>query len=115
MNYSEVLIWIASFWMLVTVGLPFIIEFIYEKIAKPKTEKWRSFWSWLIPIAIMYVIWFGGNMFEVETFLNEYTLWWTPAIFGGLAAAISNYGWNNVPWIKQIIVWIIGQIPKRKK
>ncbi len=113
-NGSEVLIWLASFWALATIGIPFVIEFIYEKIAKPKTSLWKSIWSWTIPILGFYVAWFAGKLFDVG-FLVEYEIWWVPGIMGAIAALIANLGWNNVPWLKVAIIEIIKLLPKTRK
>lgn len=110
-NGFDVMLWLSSFWLLATIGIPFITEFIYENIAKPKTSLWKSIWSWLIPIAGFYVAWAAGQITDIG-FLAEYDVWWSPAIMGALAAAISNYGWENVGWIKTAIKEIIKRIPK---
>jgi hypothetical protein len=114
MDYTEILLWLSSFWTLATVGIPFVIEFIYKKIVEPQTSLWKSIWSWAIPIIGFYVAWIVGTQFDIG-FLAEYELWWTPAIMGAFAAAISNYGWNNIPWIKTAIINIIDLLPKTKK
>ena len=114
MDFGEILLWLSGFWALATVGIPFIIEFIYEKITIPETSLWKSIWSWVIPIIGFYIAWIVGQQFDIG-FLAEYDLWWTPAIMGALAAAIGNYGWNNIPWLKAAIIEIIKLLPKAKK
>ena len=111
---EEIIIIIGSFWSFSTIAVPFVIELIYEKIAEPQTKLWKSIWSWVIPIALTYVLWLVGIYFEIG-YLVEYTVWWTPAIFGAISAGISNYGWNNIPWVKQMIIYIISLLPKFKK
>ncbi len=114
MDFSEILLWLSGFWALATVGIPFIIEFIYEKIAEPKTSLWKSIWSWILPIAGFYAAWVVGMWYEIG-FLAEYEVWWVPGIMGATAAAISNFGWNNIPWLKTAIIELIKLLPKTRK
>lgn len=114
MEWTDVLIWISAFWMFASVGVPTIIEFIYEKIASPETKLWKSIWSWLIPIILTYGVWVAGKWFSVG-FLVGYEVWWVPAIIGGLAAAVSNYSWTNIPWIKEAILQLIALLPKTRE
>ena len=111
MDFTEILVWIGSFWVFATVGVPTIIEFIYKKIASPKTKLWKSIWSWVIPIILTYIVWVAGFEFGIG-FLVEYSVWWVPAIIGSFAAGIANYGWNNIPWIKELITQLIKLLPK---
>ena len=110
-NGFDVMLWISSFWLLATIGIPFIIEFIYENIAKPKTSLWKSIWSWVIPITGFYIAWAAGQIGDIG-FLAAYEVWWAPAIMGALAAGIANYGWDNIGWVKTVIKEIIKRIPK---
>ncbi len=106
----EIIVIIGTFWSFSTIGVPLIIEFFFEKIYMPKTKTWRSITSWLIPIGVVYILWF----FEVG-FLAEYALWWIPALLGALAATVGNYTWASIPWIKELITRIIEFLPKTKK
>jgi len=114
MDNTEILVWIGSFWLFATVGIPTIIEFIYQKIAAPKTSVWKSLWSWIIPIGLTYVVWAVGILFEMG-FLVGYEVWWVPGIMGALAAGIANYGWNNIPWMKEAIIYVISLLPKTRE
>lgn len=114
MEWTDLLIWISTFWMFATVGVPAIIEFIYEKIKEPATKLWKSIWSWVIPIAATYGVWVVGLVFNVG-FLAGYEVWWVPGVIGGFAAGISNYSWENIPWLKEAITNLIALLPKTKK
>lgn len=113
MEWTDIIIWISGFWMFASVGIPAIIEFIFEKVKKPETSLWKSIWSWLIPILLTYGVWVAGIFFDIG-FLVGYEIWWVPLIIGGFAALISNYAWMNVPWIKKAIIEIIALLPKTK-
>jgi len=113
MEWTNLLTWISTFWIFASVGVPAIIEFIYEKIKEPTTELWSSIWSWIIPIILTYGVWIVGLIFNIG-FLSGYEVWWTPAVIGGFAAGISNYSWENIPWIKEAIKKIIDLLPKKK-
>lgn len=114
MDFTVILLWVSSFWLFATTAIPFIIEFIYEKIAKPQTKLWKSIWSWIIPIALFYVAWIVGTQFDIG-FLAEYEVWWSVGVMGAIAAAISNFGWNNIEWLKTLIFKIIEYLPKFKE
>jgi len=108
------ILWLTSFIAFSTAGLPFIIEFIFKKIKEPETKLWKSIWSWIIAIGATYVVWLIGIFFDFG-FLVGYDLWWIPLIFGVFGSLFANYGWNNVPWIKNFIMEIIKLLPKTKK
>ena len=114
MDLTEITLWISTFILFATTGLPAITEFIYQQIAEPQTKFWKSFWSWLIPIILIYVVWFVGLQFG-EGFLVDITLWWVPAIYGATAAAFSNFSWMNIPWIKEFVLKLLELLPKRKE
>lgn len=114
MEWTDLLIWISTFWTFATVGVPTIIEFVFEKIKEPATSLWKSIWSWIIPITITYGVWAVGAFFNIG-FLAGYEVWWVPAVIGGFAAGIANYSWENIPWVKEGITYIIGLLPKTKK
>lgn len=113
MEMTDVFIWISSFWMYSTVGVPAIIEFVYEKIKKPSTKLWKSIWSWVIPITATYIVWLVGLFYGIG-FLSVYEAWWIPMLLGGFSAAISNYSWENIPWLKEAITNIIKLLPTKK-
>lgn len=107
---ENIIIIIGTFWGFSTIAVPFIIEFIFEKIYKPSSKTWRSVMSWVIPIALTYGLWYLGL-----GYLQEITIWWVPAILGALSAGVANYAWNDIPWIKDLINRIIEFLPKTKK
>jgi hypothetical protein len=80
--------------------LPWVIEF-WNRTFKPKTSKWKSRWSWIIPIVLHILAWFIAQLVKVG-FLYE-VHWVSALFFGAWAATISNVNWNNVPWLKDLI------------
>lgn len=113
MEWVELLTWVSSFWAFATLGVPAITEFIYEKIKEPETKLWKSIWSWLIPIILTYLVWVAGILFDIG-FLIDYEIWWVPGVMGSIAAALSNYSWENIPWIKDAVIYVISLLPKKK-
>ena len=114
MDWTQVMLWISTFVVFATTGLPVITEFIYQQIAEPQTKFWKSFWSWLIPIILMYAVWLVGIWFEIG-FLTDVTLWWVPAVYGATAGAFSNFSWMNIPWVKEFVLRLLSELPRGKE
>jgi len=106
---EEIIIIIGTFWGFSTIAIPFLIEFIFEKIYKPDSKTWKSVISWVIPIVVVYGLWF----LDVG-FVTDFGPIWTPAIIGALSAGVANYAWNDIPWVKDLINRIIEFLPKTK-
>lgn len=107
-------LWLTSFIAFSTIGMPFIIEFVFTKIHEPSSSTLKSIWSWLIPVILAYVVWGAGVWFDVG-FLAEYETWYAPLGYGVASGFFANLGWENVPWLKTAILHVLGMIPKTKE
>lgn len=90
----------GTYSVIVGQTLPWVIEF-WNRTFQPKTAKWKSRWSWIIPVVLHVVAWGLAQVFKVG-FLYELH-WVSAVIFGAWAATLANVNWNNVPWLKDLV------------
>ncbi len=94
------LAYFATFSVAMGTTLPWATEF-FNRLFTLENKYLKHAVSWAVPVAIMYVGWFAGNFFE-GSFLQNLA-WWKPAVFGIWAGLVSNFEWNNVPWLKDAV------------
>lgn len=105
---EQILIWVASFTAFATVGVPFVIEFIF-KWWQPENKVLNSVVTFLIALACAFATYAGGLWFGVGFLVDASIL---EVLVTGLGAGfLANWSWINVEWIKAIIRLIIGGDP----
>ena len=100
----------ATFVVVAETTLPLVTEAI-NKLLNLTNSTIKSIISWATPIAIMYFGWGLGHFME-GSFLVGLD-WWHPLILGGSAGSLSNFSWTSIPWVKELINWILNQIIKK--
>lgn len=101
----------ATFSVVLGTTLPFIIELI-NRWGKLEGKTTKSIVSWVVPVAIMYIGWGLGHLFE--GFLSDLPAW-HPLTFGVWAGLMANVEWKTVPWLKNAVNSLFDWLLDRDK
>lgn len=97
---AQYILYFGTYSVVAAQTLPWVIEF-WNRTFKPKNAKWKSRWSWIIPIILHLVAWGLGQILKTG-FLYE-VHWVATLVFGAWSAMLANVTWNNVTWVKELI------------
>ena len=99
----------ASFSIIMGTTLPFLMEAI-NNFFNLSSRTVKSIVSWTVPIVLLLAAWVMANFLDAG-FLYHMP-WYMALFYGAWAALMSNVCWNNVPWLKNIVVELFHRLEK---
>lgn len=104
---EQILLSIATMAAFVTMAVPFVTEFFFEKVYAPVSKGLKSLFTFLISIVLTFGVWALGQWFDIG-FLVDVEKAWHVLIYGIGAGFGASYTWVNIDFIKGVIRLIIA-------